>query len=233
MLLNLFQVNVSSNDHLISTIEEQDVHNTQELQEYFAQEISHGLEGVVVKRKEGLYQAGKRNFNWIKLKRTQKGVLLDTLDCVVLGYYYGSGKRSQFGIGAILVGVYNEAEDCYQTIAKVGAGFSDQEWIGIKQICDSLKLEKKPVEVECAKELYPNVWVTPTIVCVIQADEITLSPLHTAREKKEPLGFALRFPRFIEYRSDKSAAEATTAKEVLSLYKQGRHFQRKNFQPAI
>ena len=51
--------------------------------------ISKGLEGVVVKRVDSLYEAGGRNFNWVKLKRHSSGELSDTIDCVVLGYIFG------------------------------------------------------------------------------------------------------------------------------------------------
>ena len=84
------------------------------------------------------YTPGKRNFNWIKLKRQEEGHLEDTIDCVILGYYAGSGKRATFGIGAFLVGIFNQECDCYQTIAKIGTGLTDQEWKELKTRCDTL-----------------------------------------------------------------------------------------------
>src|SRR5205085_9258466 len=59
--------------------------------------ISRGLEGVVAKRLDSPYQAGARNFNWVKLKRNTSGQLTDTIDVVLLGYYGGKGKRAEFG----------------------------------------------------------------------------------------------------------------------------------------
>ena len=61
--------------------------------------ISQGLEGVVVKRPDSKYQAGARNFNWVKLKRHTSGELNDTVDLVLLGYYFGkaSGRTSAWG----------------------------------------------------------------------------------------------------------------------------------------
>ncbi|HSS93460.1 MAG TPA: ATP-dependent DNA ligase, partial [Candidatus Dormibacteraeota bacterium] len=61
--------------------------------------ISRGLEGVVAKRLDSPYQAGARNFNWVKLKRNTSGQLTDTIDVVLLGYYEGKGKRAEFGAG--------------------------------------------------------------------------------------------------------------------------------------
>src|SRR5258706_1862166 len=69
--------------------------------------ISRGLEGVVAKRLDSPYQAGARNFNWVKLKRNTSGQLTDTIDVVLLGYYRGKGKRAEFGAGALLTGVYD------------------------------------------------------------------------------------------------------------------------------
>jgi DNA ligase-1 len=52
----------------------------------------------------------------------------------------------------------------------------------------------------------------------VRADEITLSPLHTAGKTAEKAGYALRFPRFMDYRTDKSTEEATTDEELKRLY---------------
>lgn len=83
-------------DETIQVIEEKVMHTAKELEDYFIQNISAGLEGLVVKKEDSIYQPGKRNFNWIKLKRQEAGQLEDTIDCVVLGYYAGEGKRSPF-----------------------------------------------------------------------------------------------------------------------------------------
>ena len=64
------------------------------LQDILDDSISKGLEGVVVKRLESKYEAGGRNFNWVKLKRHSAGELSDTIDSVILGYIAGKGKRT-------------------------------------------------------------------------------------------------------------------------------------------
>lgn len=203
---------------LIHPIEEKKVNTTQQLEDYFNHNIAAGLEGLVVKRPDAIYQPGKRNFNWIKLKRTEEGHIEDTLDCVILGYYAGEGKRAQFGVGAFLVGVFNKKEDRFETIAKIGTGLTDEDWVELKLKCDAIKVKEQPHNVVCAKELYPDVWVNPEIVCSVFADEITVSPLHAAGKTETQLGFALRFPRFLGYRTDKSATEATTVYEIKRMY---------------
>jgi len=203
----------------IHVIEEKHMETVKDLEDYFNENISSGLEGVVVKRPYSQYTPGKRNFNWIKLKRQEEGHLEDTIDCVILGYYAGSGKRAHFGVGAFLVGVYNKAEDRFETIAKIGTGMKDADWIDLKKRCEAIKVKEKPKNVVCPKELYPDVWVMPKIVCLVRADEITLSPTHTAAKTEKNLGYALRFPRFMGYRPDKSAFEATTVDEIKHLFK--------------
>lgn len=206
-----------SSEQTLQVIEEVPVSTPKELEDYFIQEIAAGLEGVVVKKTDSLYQAGKRSFNWIKLKYQASDKLEDTLDVVILGYYSGRGKRAHFGIGAFLVGVYNRELDCYQTVAKIGTGLSDQGWIELKHTCDKHAVKQQPKDVICSKELHPLVWVDPVIVCEVLADEITFSPLHTAGRTKDQLGLALRFPRFVKFRADKEATQTTTVAELLQL----------------
>jgi DNA ligase 1 len=218
ILLHLFENKKIEKQNQIFPIDEVKINSTEELENYFRENISSGLEGVVVKKPDSTYQAGKRNFNWIKLKREESGHLEDTIDCVILGYYAGRGKRASFGIGAFLVGVYNKKEDNFQTTAKIGTGMSDEEWKELKKKCDDISVKNKPKNVECAKGLDPDVWVSPEFVCMVRADEITLSPLHKAGATEKELGLALRFPRFMGYRPDKSALEATTVVELKELY---------------
>jgi DNA ligase-1 len=195
------------------------IHTAGQLEAYFNEAISAGLEGLVVKRPQAPYQPGKRGFNWIKLKRIEGGQLEDTVDAVILGYYAGEGKRVHFGIGAFLVGVYNKKEDRFETIAKVGTGLKDEDWKELRKKCDAIAVSAQPKNVVCASELHPDVWVNPELVCAIFADEITLSPLHSAAKTEKQLGYALRFPRFMGYRSDKGPEEATTIDEIAHLYK--------------
>ncbi len=215
---NLLEVLKNFKDDRVQVIDEKEIKSAQELEDYFNTQMDRGLEGIVVKKPNAHYQPGKRNFNWIKYKRKEEGQLEDTLDCVILGYYAGSGKRATFGIGAFLVGLFNKKEDRFETVAKIGTGLSDEGWKELKKKLDAIKTTEQPKNVVCAKELYPDVWVYPEIICLIRADEITLSPLHSAAKTKEDLGLALRFPRFMGYRPDKGPEEATTIDELKKLY---------------
>ena len=106
----------------------------------------------------------------------------------------------------------------FQTIAKIGTGLSDEEWKKMKRLCDERKVSQKPARVEVRNELTPHVWVYPERVVLIRADEITRSPVHTAGAERGKAGFALRFPRLMGYREDKSPEDATTLSEIKSLY---------------
>ncbi len=183
--------------------------------------ISQGLEGVVVKRPDSKYQAGARNFNWVKLKRHTSGALNDTVDLVLLGYYFGKGKRAEFGVGALLAGVYDAETDRFATITRLGTGLSDAEWRQIHERADKLQIDQRPARVDSI--LVPDVWLKPEVVVEVMADEITPSPKHTAGMTGDEPGFALRFPRVVSFRgADKRAEDATTVKEIGELFRQQR-----------
>lgn len=185
----------------------------------FDRAISEGLEGLVVKRIDAPYQAGARSYNWVKLKRASRKGLSDTLDLVVLGYFQGRGKRRQFGIGALLTGLWDPKTQKYYTIAKIGTGPSDEEWREFRRRLKTLKTKSQPPNYEIPKGLKPDFWVRPAVVIEIETDEITKSPLHTAlREKFGTAGLALRFPRFVRFRDDKNPEQTTSPEEVLHLY---------------
>jgi len=192
------------------------------IQKFFDKSISAGLEGVMAKRLDAPYSAGARNFNWIKLKRSYRGELSDTIDIVIVGYLKGRGMRTVFGIGAILGAVYDEKEDVFKTIAKVGSGFSEENWVKLRKELDKISVKHKPARVDSL--IIPDVWVEPRYVITVRADEITKSPLHTAGKHGDEPGYALRFPRATSYiRTDKKAEDANSVKEIEEMFKQQKH----------
>jgi len=186
--------------------------------------ISRGLEGIVAKRLDSPYQAGARNFNWVKLKRNTSGQLNDTIDVVLLGYYRGKGKRAEFGAGAMLAGVYDSDRDEFGTISKLGTGLSDEGWRDMYKRMSGLEVPEKPARVTSL--LTPDAWLEPAIVVEVLADEITPSPRHTAGMSAGQPGFALRFPRIVSVRTaDKRPEDATTVREVREMFEQQRRIQ--------
>lgn len=205
------------------------IKDEKKLEILFEDSVSKGLEGVVAKKLTGIYQAGARGWNWIKFKKSYDSKIEDTIDCLVMGYDYGKGKRTGFGLGAFLVGVYDKKNDEFVTVAKIGTGLTDEEWKALKIRCDKYKAEKKPAIFSVDKQMGVDVWVKPKIVVEIKADEITRSPVHTAGRKMKPsksgssfnvdvAGYALRFPRLISFRDDKRPEEVTTLSELEKLY---------------
>lgn len=187
------------------------VTKAKELRDNFNEAKEEGHEGLVLKRLDKPYEAGGRGFSWVKFKREETGDLSDTVDAVILGYYFGRGHRSQFGIGGFLVGIYDKEKDGFLTISKVGSGPTEEEWQKIKRRVDKIKVKEKPNNVFVTKTLMCDVWSKPEVVVVIRSDEITVSEAHTA-------GFALRFPRLIQFREDKRAEDSTSLIEIKHLY---------------
>jgi len=188
-----------------------------ELEKYFEENIEKGTEGIMAKRIDAPYQAGARNFNWIKLKRSYKGELQDTIDVAIVGYFKGRGMRAKFGIGALLGAVYDEKTDSFKTIAKIGSGLTEENWVKLRKELDKLKIEKKPARVDSFIKV--DVWCQPKYVFTIMADEITKSPVHTAGKTEKEVGYALRFPRIQGWIRDKKPEDATSVKEISEMFK--------------
>ncbi len=180
------------------------------LKKIFEDALSKGLEGVMAKDLSSPYVAGKRKFAWVKLKKSY-GAQMDTVDAVILGYYKGKGARATFGFGGLLVGTYNDEKGRFETIAKIGTGFTENEMEMLKEMLDRIKLGHPPHDLDY--EIKPDVWVRLLYIVEVAFDGITRSPLHTCG-KKTGKGYALRFPRMIRIRDDKGIYDATTTKEI-------------------
>jgi len=210
---------IHSDNKVVRLAQERTLHTAQEITKFFNEEISEGLEGLMLKKLNSPYVAGGRGFHWIKFKRSQAGELTDSVDCVLLGVYSGRGKRTEFGVGGLLVGIYDAKRDEFVTISRVGTGLTDEEFRKVKVISDKLQVAKKPARVN--SKIEPSFWVEPKVVLEIYADEITRSPIHTAGwDSSTGSGFALRFPRLVKFReADKRPEDATTVSEIMKMYK--------------
>jgi DNA ligase-1 len=116
--------------------------------------------------------------------------------------------------------VYNVEEDVFETICKLGSGFTDEDLADLPKIAEGTLSSHRNPRVSSLMEA--DVWFTPSLVLEVAADEITLSPLHTcARGAIRPeSGLALRFPRFTgKWRKDKGPEDATSTEEALEMYK--------------
>ncbi|MEM2601705.1 MAG: ATP-dependent DNA ligase [Candidatus Bathyarchaeia archaeon] len=197
------------------------VSDPEELEAYFEHAISLGCEGLVVKslQENSVYQAGARGWLWIKYKRSYKAEAIDTFDLVPVGAFMGRGKRAGT-YGALLMATYNDEEDVFETVCKLGSGFTDEDLKALPEKMKPYVINHKHPRVK--SQIEPDVWFVPSLVMEIAADEISLSPLHTCSKDsvRRGSGFALRFPRFTgNWRDDKSPEDATTSKEIAEMYR--------------
>lgn len=218
-------------DNVLVYAKETIVEDEGSIDKLFHESVKLGYEGIIAKRLSGAYQAGMRGWNWIKFKKAMSKKLMDTFDVVVMGYTKGEGKRTNFGVGQFLTGVLDEKRSRFVTISKIGTGLTDEQFREFMGRIHKLKVPAKPVEYEIDKLFETDVWLRPSLVVEVGADEITRSQVHTAGrvmvpsksgtayEVKTP-GFALRFPRLERFRDDKGPSDVTTLSEVEKMFRE-------------
>jgi len=195
------------------------IESEEQILEVLENSINSGCEGLMLKHLDSTYRAGIRGSNWLKLKREYQNELGDSLDLVVVGAFFGKGRRTG-KYGTLLLATYNDEEDTFPSICKVGTGFTDESLDQLYQILSpKVTLKKNP---RIVSEMEADVWFEPELVIEIVASEITQSPIHkTALDKiKENAGLALRFPKFTgKIRTEKNSEDASTDEEVIALFK--------------
>ena len=195
------------------------VKNECEIEDFMENSINAGSEGLMLKMLDKPYQAGSRGSHWLKLKREYSNDLGDSLDLVVIGGYFGKGRRTG-NYGTLLLATYDEDENTFPSICKVGTGFTDESLDQLYQILNpKVSIKKNP---RIISEMEADVWFEPELVIEVVASEITLSPIHKAAFNtiRKNTGLALRFPKFTgKIRVDKAVEDASTNEEVITLYK--------------
>jgi len=195
------------------------VKNENEVEDFLENSINAGCEGLMLKDPNAPYRAGMRGSNWLKLKREYRNELGDSLDLIVIGAYFGRGRRTGL-YGTLLLATYNPEKDNFPSICKVGTGFTDESLDQLYQILSNkVTLKKNP---RIVSEMEADIWFEPELVLEIVGSEITLSPIHKTGLDliRKSSGFALRFPKFtgkISY--EKAVEDASTGEEVFALYK--------------
>ena len=195
------------------------VKNENEIEDFLENSINAGCEGLMLKAPSAPYRAGMRGSNWLKLKREYRNELGDSLDLIVIGAYFGRGRRTGL-YGTLLLATYNPEKDNLPSICKVGTGFTDESLDQLYQILSNkVTLKKNP---RIVSEMEADIWFEPELVLEIVASEITLSPIHKTGLDliRKSSGFALRFPKFTgKIRYEKAVEDASTGEEVFALYK--------------
>jgi DNA ligase-1 len=154
----------------------------------------------------------------VKLKESYQAQAIGPVDLVVVGAFWGRGKRAKT-YGALLAAVRDEETGQFKTVCKVGTGFSNQELEQLVPRFQQYVIPTKDPLVE--SKMKADVWLQPAIVLQVVGDEITRSPVHTCAygQIAPNEGLAIRFPRFDgTWREDKSAEEATSVSEIVAAY---------------
>lgn len=157
--------------------------------------LEEGHEGVVVKDPGSTYSPGRRGKNWLKIKPEP-----ETLDLAVTGGEWGEGRRASL-VGSYLLSV--RSEDGYETVGKVATGLTDED---LEELTERF-VDGDLVVSEEGKEIS----FQPEVVFEVGYEEIQRSPVYTS-------GYALRFPRFLGVRDDKSVEDADTLERLERLY---------------
>ncbi len=196
-------------DSRILTITKTDlVEDSEKLESLFNDYTKDNLEGIIAKTVDGSYEPGTRNFEWIKLKASSKSEMVDSVDAVIMGYFKGGGSRAEFGLGAILLGVYDKNSDKYLSLAKVGTGITEAQLKSYKAEIDKHLINEIPKNYSIAKNLLPDVIALPRIVVTIDSDSISKS------KDKDGCGYSLRFPRLTVFNRDKDPQDTTSIEEL-------------------
>jgi len=197
-----------------------DSETTEEIQIFLEESVKDGCEGLMVKMltsEASYYEPSKRSVNWLKLKKDYLSGIGDSLDLAVVGAYYGKGKRTNV-YGAFLLACYDAEAEAYQTICKIGTGFSDEALQLHYQRLKPLEMgtPRGDILVGGAK---PDIWFQPQVVWEVLTADLSLSPIYTAAQGLiDQRGISLRFPRFIRIREDKGADDATGPDQVAEMY---------------
>ncbi len=185
--------------------------DTDAAEELFNKVVEEGGEGIVLKSLNGPYQAGVRGWHWVKWKPEYTKNLRDTFDLTIVGAWQGTGKRGG-NLSSYLCAVYDKKKDRFLTFCKVASGFSEADLTLLPKKLAKYKTAHKPARLFVAKTMTPDVWFNPGIVIEVLGAEITKSPNHSS-------GLALRFPRFLRYRDDKTPEESTSVDELQRMAK--------------
>jgi len=210
---------IVKDDKFVKVIPMSIIKNEGDVLEILENSINSGCEGLMLKMLQSPYRAGMRGSNWLKLKREYQNELGDSLDLIVIGAFFGKGRRTG-RYGTLLLASYNSENDTFPSICKVGTGFTDESLDQLYQILSPNVTIKKNSKIE--SDMNADVWFEPSLVIEIVASEITLSPIHKTGFNilRKESGLALRFPKFTgKIRSEKNVEDASTDEEVIALYK--------------
>ena len=170
--------------------------SVQRAEEIYHQALEKGHEGLILKNSMSVYAPGKRGKNWLKIKP-----VMETLDLAVIGAKWGEGRRASF-LGSYRLACLDEATSKLLDIGWVATGLTDEALAELTELFRELILVQNGMEVE----------LKPAVIFEVAYEEIQKSQSYSS-------GYALRFPRLVRVRDDKSLEEADSLERVESLYR--------------
>jgi len=174
-----------------------------EAERFYHEALAVGQEGVMFKNLKAPYKPGARVGYMIKPKPEKA-----TLDLVIVGAEWGTGKRSGW-LSSFTLACYDPENGKWLEVGKVGTGIKEKgSGLSFKKLMKMLK----PLITESKGR---SVKIRPQIVVEVMYQEIQKSPTYDS-------GYALRFPRVIKLRPDKSADDANTINMIIKYYKEQR-----------
>ncbi|OPX76588.1 MAG: DNA ligase [Methanosaeta sp. PtaB.Bin018] len=180
-----------------SMLAKQVLSNSSEVaEEIYRQALDAGHEGLMLKNPSSVYAPGKRGKNWLKIKP-----VMETLDLVVIGAKWGEGRRASL-LGSYRLGCLEPETGMLLDVGWVATGLTDEALSDLTEVFKGLIVVERGMELE----------LKPAVIFEVAYEEIQKSPNYSS-------GYALRFPRLVAVRDDKSIEEADTIERVIALYK--------------
>jgi DNA ligase 1 len=211
----------------INQTKTQTSNDLEELGRFLDESVEAGTEGLIVKTLADSYEPSKRSMHWLKLKKDYLEGVGDTFDLVPIGAWFGRGKRTGV-FGSYLLAIYNPDTEEYQSITKIGTGFSEELLKQMAEQMTALKMDGPRIYYKYPDTLTPDIWFEPKAVWEVKAADLSISPAHRAAAGlvDPDKGISIRFPRLVRVRDDKGPEDSTSPEQVADMYRKQAIVQR-------